>query len=203
MSERMTSVQLEGHAGGDGWADYGLKTPAEMIATLRNHAKRNLSVAEAILTAPDSAFTVETYVGVIVTRNRKILQQGVRHESPTPSDTLHAENERLREALTEAIDLAWIPDSRQVGFDHTVIFGLGYDFDGLDGAGRSEFLGEYECIVWPGRKWSAYCTYEGSMWFEKFDTEAEAKEACMKLLDAVIPDHPAMKVRAALSPEAS
>lgn len=104
----------------------------------------------------------------------------------------------LLELLEEAIDLAWIEGSHCVSFDGTVLFSKGYDFSGLDGTRRSEFLAKYECIVWPGNKWSAYCTFEGSLWFEKFDTEQEAKEACMKLLDKVIPDHPAMKARAAI-----
>lgn len=112
---------------------------------------------------------------------------------------LIAEREALREALREAIDLAWIPDSHSVAFDSTVMFGQSYDFSGLDGCRREEFHGQVECIVWPGKKWSAYCTHEGSMWFEKFDSAAEAKEECMRLLDSVLPDHPAMKARAALA----
>ncbi|WP_293705989.1 hypothetical protein [Stenotrophomonas sp. UBA7606] len=105
----------------------------------------------------------------------------------------------LLKALREAVDLAWIPDSRIVEFDPTVRFGPYYDFDGLDESSlRQEFHGQYECIVWPGRKWSAYCTYEGSLWFEQFETAAEAKEKCMVLLDRLIPEHPAMKARAAI-----
>lgn len=105
----------------------------------------------------------------------------------------------LLEALEEAVDLAWIVDSHQVHFDPTVVFGQFYDFSSLDGVRRIEFYGRHSCIVWPGSKWSAYCTYEGSMWFEKFDTAAEAKEACMRLLDKVLPDHPAMRARAAIA----
>lgn len=106
----------------------------------------------------------------------------------------------LLEALRESVDLAWIPDSRSVEFDHSVRFGPHYDFSGLDESTlRQEFHGQYECIVWPGRKWSAYCTYEGSTWFEKFDTAEEAKEQCMRLLDRVLPEHPAMKARAAIA----
>lgn len=105
----------------------------------------------------------------------------------------------LLEALEEAVDLAWIVDSHQVQFDPTVVFGQFYDFSGLDGVRRIEFYGQHSCIVWPGSKWSAYCTYEGSMWFEKFDTAQEAKEACMRLLDQVLPDHPAMRARAAIA----
>jgi hypothetical protein len=123
----------------------------------------------------------------------------------TPPDA-QARIAELEAALRECVDLAWIDDSHSVQFDGTVLFGLGYDFSGVDGPAREEFLAEYECIVWPsggtGRsKWSAYCTYDGSLWFEKFDTSTEAKEACMQLLDKVLPQHPAMKARAALQPK--
>ncbi|KDS77633.1 hypothetical protein WLV04_24715 [Bordetella bronchiseptica] len=104
----------------------------------------------------------------------------------------------LLEALEEAVDLAWIEDSHQVQFDTTVLFSESYDFSGVDGTRRIEFYGQHSCIVWPGAKWSAYCTYDGSMWFEKFDTAEEAKEACMRLLDQVLPDHPAMRARAVI-----
>lgn len=104
----------------------------------------------------------------------------------------------LLEALEEAVDLAWIEDSHQVEFDLTVRFSEFYDFSRLDGTSRIEFYGQHSCIVWPGAKWSAYCTYDGSLWFEKFDTAQEAKEACMRLLDQVLPDHPAMRARAVM-----
>ncbi len=104
----------------------------------------------------------------------------------------------LLEALEEAIDLAWFQDSHAVQFDGTVMFGPHYDFSNLECSSRQEFFGQYECIVWPGSKWSAYCTYEGSTWFEKFDTAEEAKEACMRLLDRVLPDHSAMRARAVI-----
>lgn len=124
---------------------------------------------------------------------------GVRDGSIAAANArLIAAAPELLEALEEAADLAWIVDSHQVQFDPTVVFGQFYDFSGLDGVRRIEFYGQHSCIVWPGSKWSAYCTYDGSMWFEKFDTAAEAKEACMRLLDQVLPDHPAMRARAAI-----
>lgn len=104
----------------------------------------------------------------------------------------------LLEALEEAVDLAWFQDSHAVQFDGSVMFGPHYDFSNLECSTRQEFFGQYECIVWPGSKWSAYCTYEGATWFEKFDTAEEAKEACMRLLDRVLPDHPAMRARAVI-----
>lgn len=106
----------------------------------------------------------------------------------------------LLEALEDCIDAQWHIDFHSVKFDTTVLFSEFYDFDGVDGTFREEFLAEYECVVWPsGGKWSAYCTYEGSMWFEQFGNVRDAKEQCMKLLDIVLPEHPAMKARAVIA----
>lgn len=109
----------------------------------------------------------------------------------------------LLNALEECIGLAWIEESNSVEFDASVRFGPHYDFSGINSSSREEFLGEYECVVWPSgifpRKWSAYCTYQGSMWFELFDTKEEAKEQCMRLLDIVLPNHPAIKARAIIA----
>ena len=117
------------------------------------------------------------------------------HEGQEPVNT------RLVEALKNTIDLLWVEDSHSVEFDGTVKFGQYYDFSGVDGTSRTEFLWPgFDCIVWPsaGRKWSAYCTHEGSMWFEKFDTKGQAKEQCLRLLDQVMPDNPVSKARSAI-----
>ena len=84
------------------------------------------------------------------------------------------------------------------------MFSPSYDFSGIDGGRRAEFREEgIEFVVWPagdaGGNWSAYSTYDGSLWFELFETEDEAREQCMKLLDQVMPDHPISKARAALA----
>ena len=105
----------------------------------------------------------------------------------------------LLDALRECVDAAWLPDSHAVMFDGTVVFSEFYDFRQLNSTRREEFLAQYDCVIWPGHKWSAYCTYEGSMWFEKFDSAEEAKEQCMRLLDTVLPEHPFMKARAAIA----
>ena len=75
MSERMTAIDLPG-VWDSGVADYGLKTVPEMLALLRSRAKHMKETAEAILTAKDTDFTVQTYVGAHVQRNRKVLQVG-------------------------------------------------------------------------------------------------------------------------------
>lgn len=105
----------------------------------------------------------------------------------------------LLEALRECVDAAWLPDSHAVRFDGTVVFSEFYDSRQLNSASREEFLAQYDCVIWPGHKWSAYCTYEGSMWFEQFESAEEAKEQCMRLLDTVLPEHPFMKARAAIA----
>ena len=114
------------------------------------------------------------------------------------------QRDELREALQALVDAAWLEDSHAVRFDGTVMFSPGYDFSGIDGGRRAEFREEgIEFVVWPaggaGGNWSAYSTYDGSLWFERFETEDEAREQCMKLLDQVMPDHPISKARAALA----
>ena len=114
------------------------------------------------------------------------------------------QRDELREALQALVDAAWLEDSHAVRFDGTVMFSPGYDFSGIDGGRRAEFREEgIEFVVWPagdaGGNWSAYSTYDGSLWFELFETEDEAREQCMKLLDQVMPDHPISKARAALA----
>lgn len=128
---------------------------------------------------------------------RVVWADWLAHPNGSKPESVNAE---LLDALKECVDLSWIDDSHVVDFDKSVMFGPHYDFSGVDGPCRAEFIGEHECIVWPrGGKWSAYCTYDGSLWFEKFTTSHEAKERCMRLLDKVIPDHPAMKARAAIA----
>jgi|SRR5579859_6148367 len=73
MSERLTSINLPG---GAGYADYGRKTIAEMIALARRHATLAKQEAEEILAAKDSDFHICTYQGVHVQRNRIVLQEG-------------------------------------------------------------------------------------------------------------------------------
>lgn len=75
MSERLTSIKLPG-VQSSGIADWGRKTPEEMITQIRSWAANNKAIADAILAAPDEAFQVETYTGVIVQRNKTVLQEG-------------------------------------------------------------------------------------------------------------------------------
>lgn len=75
MSERLTSIDLPG-VFGSGIADWGRKTPAEMIVQLRQHAIDSKARAEAILAANDEDFHVRTYTGVHRQRDSEVLQQG-------------------------------------------------------------------------------------------------------------------------------
>lgn len=77
MAERMTSIRLPGskHVG---LADWGRKTREEMIKMIRAHAEDQKSVADAILSASDDDFLVETYTGVYVQRNREVVHAASR-----------------------------------------------------------------------------------------------------------------------------
>jgi hypothetical protein len=69
MSDRMTSIHLEGVR--TGWAEYGRKTHAEMVAIIREKAAHDKAQAETILNAPEEAFVVQTHVGVIAQNKRE------------------------------------------------------------------------------------------------------------------------------------
>jgi len=73
MAERLTSIILKGC---EGIADWGRKCPNEMIALYRRKAELEKKQAEAILSAPDDDFYIDTYLGVHVQRKREILQEG-------------------------------------------------------------------------------------------------------------------------------
>lgn len=75
MTERMTSIDLPG-VPDSGAADWGRKSPADMIAILRQKAAHDKATAEAIMSASDDDFYVQTYTGVYRQRNHEVLQQG-------------------------------------------------------------------------------------------------------------------------------
>ena len=76
MSERMTGILLPGRPNGVGWAEWGRKTPAEMIASYRRHAEQQKAEAEAILAAADEDFYVDTYLGPYARAKTEVLQAG-------------------------------------------------------------------------------------------------------------------------------
>ncbi len=74
MSDKMTSIRLS-HMDG-GIAEYGhTLTRADMIKSYREHAIYKKRRAEMILEAKDDEFIVEQYVGVIVQRNKRRLNE--------------------------------------------------------------------------------------------------------------------------------
>ena len=75
MSERMTAINLPG-TWGAGIADHGRKTVPEMLVLVREYAESMRVTADAILSATDADFRVESYVGPYARRNLEILQQG-------------------------------------------------------------------------------------------------------------------------------
>lgn len=75
MSDRITTISLPGTGG---WMEYGRRTPEEMIAACRSHARQELAEAQAVLAAGDEDFRITTAVGVHVQRNREVLQEGKR-----------------------------------------------------------------------------------------------------------------------------
>lgn len=78
----MTSVHLPGMRSGAGIAEWGRKTPAEMIEMIRSYAASNKADAERILAAADDDFKVVTYVGAHVQKNRETLQEGMTIPKP-------------------------------------------------------------------------------------------------------------------------
>lgn len=75
MSDRLTSISLPGLFG-SGLAEYGRKSPGEMVAAVRKYAAAQHALYGAILAAEDADFRIETYVGVLVQRNSEVLQDG-------------------------------------------------------------------------------------------------------------------------------
>lgn len=77
MADRMTSIRLPGskHVG---LADHGRRTREEMITMIRSHAEHQKAIADAVLSASDEDFLVETYTGVFVQRNRAVVH-ATRH----------------------------------------------------------------------------------------------------------------------------
>ncbi len=76
MSERMTGIRLRTSKDA-GLADWGRKTPAEMIEQYRSKARYELECAQAILDAKDEDFHVDTFLGPYVRRKREVLQEGL------------------------------------------------------------------------------------------------------------------------------
>ncbi|MDG9939663.1 hypothetical protein N7670_09865 [Stenotrophomonas maltophilia] len=104
----------------------------------------------------------------------------------------------LLEALKQCIQLAW-EDSREISFDSTVQFGVGYDFDGVDKFRMEVHTPIGSWMVWPsGYKYSVYRD-NGDMWFEQFDSRADAEELVLSCIDRLCPTFPTAVARAAIA----
>lgn len=67
MADQLTTITLPGTAGMSEW---GRQSRAAMIGQYREMAARQLAEAQAVLAAPDDAFTVYQHTGVHVQHNR-------------------------------------------------------------------------------------------------------------------------------------
>lgn len=75
MSERFTDIRVPG-VFGSGLADYGRKTPQEMIRQIREYALTQKQLYDIILLTKDEDFQVETYIGSLAHNNKEVLQEG-------------------------------------------------------------------------------------------------------------------------------
>ena len=108
-------------------------------------------------------------------------------------------NAQLVDALRSCLSLAW-EDSREVKFDDTVMFGIGYDFFGWESLRMEIHTPVGSWAVWRNNdKFSAYGGPDGSMWFERFDTRAEAEEVVLRSIDKLCPTYPTSVARTALA----
>ena len=75
MSSRLTSITLPG-AMWSGLADWGIKTPEEMIEFAREYSADLRRISDIIDAALDAEFSVITHTGVYIRRNIEVLQKG-------------------------------------------------------------------------------------------------------------------------------
>ncbi|SBW12663.1 hypothetical protein KL86APRO_30154 [uncultured Alphaproteobacteria bacterium] len=106
-------------------------------------------------------------------------------------------------ALEAAFEMAW-EDTREVRFDDSIVMGKGYDFFGWENLRQEIHTGHGSWAVWPnsdfrGPNWSVYGGPDGSLWFEKFDTERAAKECAAKAIERLGSAHPIVAIRAAIA----
>lgn len=84
--------------------------------------------------------------------------------------------------------LIW-EDGKNVEFDHTVMFGHGYDFFGLNFFSQSAKGSNGNYLIWPKNKGTDYSLYrdsDGMMAFEKFKDEESCKQAAEKWNEEIL-----------------
>ena len=76
MSDKTTTITLPGQHKWGGIQDWGHKTASEMLAAMKRdctHLKEQIEILE---TAKESDFRITQQVGVYVSRNQRVLQEG-------------------------------------------------------------------------------------------------------------------------------
>lgn len=105
----------------------------------------------------------------------------------------------LVKALEACLDALW-EDTREVKLDDTMMFGHGYDWDGWDSFRWELHTQKGSFAVWPAHgTYSAYGGLDGSYWNQCFSSAQEAKDAIVRYVAKIDPDHPASKAYAALA----
>lgn len=111
----------------------------------------------------------------------------------------HKLEQALREALEACADALW-EDSRVVRMDDTMMFGIGYDWDGWEHRRWELHTRAGSFAIWPAHgTYSAYGGNDGSYWNQQFASAKEAKAAVVRHVTRVDPEHPAAKAYAALA----
>ena len=114
-------------------------------------------------------------------------------------DALQSLNAELLEALESCLDALW-EDTREVKLDDTMMFGLGYDWDGWELYRWELHTRQGSFAIWPAHgTYSAYGGLDGSYWNQCFANAAEAKAEIVKYVAQIDPDHPASKSYAAIA----
>lgn len=107
----------------------------------------------------------------------------------------------LLEALIQAADYMW-EDTRDVNFDGTMAFGIGYDWDGWEDFREEIHTQKGSFAIWPTgwkKEWYAYGGEDGTYWNNGFKTKQEARDAVIKHLINIVPNHPAVLAHLAIA----
>lgn len=81
MADILTEINLPG-IDGSGIANWGERSPAEMVAYIRSHFQREKGIAEMVLAAADEDFRIGVVKGVHARRRVRLLQDGRLPQKP-------------------------------------------------------------------------------------------------------------------------
>jgi hypothetical protein len=69
----------------------------------------------------------------------------------------------------------------QIRLDHSIVFGVGYDFFGLESLRREAKGPNGNYLMWPnGDKWSLYRDTDGALAFERYCSREECEQAAQR-----------------------